>query len=210
MRKTSLIIGIAIISLSFYYALTDVSLKELQDAFMSLNYIYLIPAVFLIILSFLFRALRWRYLIRSVKEIKTTNLFSPLMVGFMGNMLPARAGEFIRAYLLGKRENISFSASFATIIVERLFDLAVVLLLLFYVIFFNSDVFSQGNTYENHKLMSYMFTFGQISFAGCLLIFIFSIFMQYQNKSAMKIVNICVRPLPKKWGNKIASMAVSF
>jgi len=166
--------------------------------------------VSLIILSFIFRALRWKYLIRSMKEIKTVNLFSPLMVGFMSNMLPARAGEFIRAYLLGKKENISFSASFATIIVERLFDLAIVLLLLFYVLFFNSDIFSQGFATENHKLMSYMFTFGQISFAGCLLIFVFSIFMQYKNSSAMKIVNVCVKPLPEKWGKKIVSMAVSF
>ena len=51
-------------------------------------------------------------------EVNTADLISPLMVGFMGNMLPARAGEFIRAYLMGKREQISFSASFATIFIS--------------------------------------------------------------------------------------------
>ena len=44
------------------------------------------------------------------------------MIGFMGNMLPARAGEVILAYLLAKREDITFPASFASIVMERIFD----------------------------------------------------------------------------------------
>jgi uncharacterized protein (TIRG00374 family) len=46
-----------------------------------------------------------------------------VMIGFMANnVLPARLGEFVRAYSLGTKECISKSASFATIVVERLFD----------------------------------------------------------------------------------------
>jgi len=37
-------------------------------------------------------------------------------------ILPARAGEVVRAYLIGTRGNISKSAAFATIIVERVLD----------------------------------------------------------------------------------------
>ena len=122
MRKKylHLLIGLIIIVLSLMYAFKDVSFQELMSALKSIRHIYLFPAIFLVAMSYLLRAMRWHYLIRSVKKVKTTRLFSPLMVGFMGNMLPARAGEFIRAYLLGKKENVSFSASFATIFVERL------------------------------------------------------------------------------------------
>ena len=41
----------------------------------------------------------------------------------MANFLfPARAGEVVRAFVVGRREGVSKSAAFATIVLERLFD----------------------------------------------------------------------------------------
>ncbi len=210
MRKKHLLIGIIIVLLSLYYAFKNVSIADLGNALISVRYIYIIPSLFLVALSFLFRAMRWRYLIGSVKEVKTVNLFSPLMVGFMGNMLPARAGELIRAYLLSKRENISFSASFATIFVERLLDMSMLLLLLVWVLLFRAEIFAFGDTGGNHQLMSYMIKFGWISFLGSLFIFLFSVLLQYKNDWAMKIVNLCTRPFSHKWREKIAGIVNSF
>src|SRR4029450_11941409 len=42
---------------------------------------------------------------------------------------PPRAGQVIRPYLLARRERLSAPAAFATIILERLLDLLIVLLL---------------------------------------------------------------------------------
>jgi hypothetical protein len=47
----------------------------------------------------------------------------------MSFFLPARAGEVIRPYLLARAEGLQPTAAFATIILERLLDLATVLLL---------------------------------------------------------------------------------
>jgi uncharacterized protein (TIRG00374 family) len=210
MQKKHLLIGLIIIALSSYYAFKNVSVEELSSAFASVKYLYLLPAVFFVALTFLFRAMRWRLLVSSVKEVNTAQLISPLMVGFMGNILPARAGEFIRAYLLGKRENISFSASFATIFVERLMDMLLFLILLVGVLFFSADIFSQGDSGSNHRLMGYMIKFGWISFIGSLGIFTFSLLLQYKNDWAMRIVNFCIKPLPQKWGEKIVGMVHSF
>ncbi|MEW6601683.1 MAG: lysylphosphatidylglycerol synthase transmembrane domain-containing protein [Nitrospirota bacterium] len=210
MKKNHLLIGLVLIILSSYYAFKNVSLQELGIAFKSVRYIYLVPAVFFTALTFVFRALRWRYLVCSVKNVTTARLVSPMMVGFMGNILPARAGEFIRAYLLGKRENISFSASFATIFVERLMDMAMFLILLLWVLFFSADAFSQSGSVENHRLMGYMIKFGWISFTGSVGIFLFSVLLQYKNEWAVKIVDICTRPLPHKWREKIFGMLHSF
>jgi hypothetical protein len=52
------------------------------------------------------------------------------------NLLPARLGEFARAYVVGKRENVSKSAALATILVERIFDGLALLLILAVVSFF--------------------------------------------------------------------------
>jgi len=210
MQKKHLTIGLIIIVLSSYYAFKNVSVEELGNALASVKYIYLLPAVFLVALTFLFRALRWRCLVSSVKDVKTSRLVSPMMVGFMGNILPARAGELIRAYLLGKKENISFSASFATIFVERLMDMLLFLILLVCVLFFSADTFSGGDSGSNQRLMGYMIKFGWISFIGSLGIFLFSVLLQHRNERAMKIVHFCIKPLPVKWGEKIVSMVHSF
>ena len=209
-KHLNLIIGLVIIALFSYIAFKNVSLADLKIALKSVKYVYLLPAVFMIALTFLFRAMRWRYLVASVKNVKTSHLFSPLMVGFMGNVLPARAGEFIRAYLLGKKENLSFSASFATIVVERLFDMLFFLLLLVGVLLYSADTLAQGSSGGNHNLMSIMKSFGYTSFALSIGILAFFILLQYRNDWAMNIVHFCIRPLPHKWADKIVGMVHSF
>jgi uncharacterized protein (TIRG00374 family) len=136
----NLIIGLAITAGALYYTLHNVSMKDLAASFKTVDYIYMIPAVFILLLSFLLRALRWRILISPMKEVNVRDLFSPLMVGYMANILPARAGELIRAYLLGKKHGIPFSGAFASIIVERLFDIVAILLLFAGVFIFNAEV----------------------------------------------------------------------
>ncbi len=210
MNKKHLLIGLIIAILACYFAFKNVSIEELLNALKAVHYIYLLPAMFFVTMTFVFRAIRWRYLVSSIKKVKTSRLLSPLMIGFMSNILPARAGEFIRAYLLGKKENVSFSAAFATIFVERLMDMLLFLLLLVGVLFFSADSFAQGDKGANHSLMGYMIKFGWVSFIGCLFIFLFSVLLQYKNGWAMNIVNLCTRPLPHKWREKIVGMVNSF
>ncbi|HYM14995.1 MAG TPA: lysylphosphatidylglycerol synthase transmembrane domain-containing protein [Dehalococcoidia bacterium] len=69
------------------------------------------------------RTLRWQYLLRPVKKVGALRLFPVVIVGLMANnILPARAGELARAYVLGQREQISKTTSLGTIAVDRLFD----------------------------------------------------------------------------------------
>jgi len=59
-------------------------------------------------------------------------MFPITTIGYMGNNIyPARAGEVLRAVILKRRENVSISASLATIIVERIFDGVVMLSFVF-------------------------------------------------------------------------------
>src|SRR4030067_596675 len=172
-----LFVGLIIIAFSLYYAFKGVKLSELTGAVMSVHYIYLIPAIFLILFSYLFRAMRWRYLVRPIKDVKISALFSPLMVGFMANMLPARAGEFIRAYLLSKKERISFSSSFATIFIERLFDLIILLLLIIWILLFMPEAFTPKTHGGEYQILDKVKIFGAMSFVLCVSILIFSAFL---------------------------------
>ncbi len=206
-KHLHLIIGVVIIGLSLFYAFRGVAIDELRTALKSIHYIYLLPALMIVALSYILRAMRWRYLIRSVKDVKTKDLMSPLMVGFMGNMLPARAGEFIRAYLLSKKESISFSSSFATIFIERLFDLILLLMLLVGTLLFMPDAFNAG---EASELADKVKIFGAVSFFLCMFILLFSALLQFKREWAMAIVKICIMPFPKSWGDKIIELINSF
>ena len=205
-----LVIGLVLIVLSLFYAFRGVSLNQLGNALKAVNYIFLLPALLLVVVSYLLRAIRWRYILRSMKEVKTSSLISPLIVGYMGNMLPARAGEFIRAYLLSKKENISFSSSFATLFIERVFDLFMVLLLLVLSLQLMPDSFVSGDLDAKHQLMEKVKIFGTMSLFMCVSIFLFSAFLQLKNDWAMKLVDLFIKPLPQHWKNKVHDMIHSF
>ncbi|NIP79624.1 MAG: UPF0104 family protein, partial [Gemmatimonadetes bacterium] len=54
--------------------------------------------------------------------------YAATTIGFMANnVLPARAGEFARAFALGRLERMSMTASLGSLVVERLFDAAAIL-----------------------------------------------------------------------------------
>jgi uncharacterized protein (TIRG00374 family) len=77
------------------------------------------------------RAERWQYLLEPLGHTRFWVAFKTTVVGFAATMvLPARAGEVLRPYLLARSEGLPATATFATIIVERILDLCAVLFLL--------------------------------------------------------------------------------
>ncbi|HUK64282.1 MAG TPA: lysylphosphatidylglycerol synthase transmembrane domain-containing protein, partial [Dongiaceae bacterium] len=60
--------------------------------------------------------------------VSLDSLYSATMIGFMANnLLPLRLGEFVRAWALGRRENLSKTTVFATVVVERVVDMITLL-----------------------------------------------------------------------------------
>lgn len=77
------------------------------------------------------RAERWQYLLEPLGHTRFWVAFRTTIIGFaVSFVLPARAGEVLRPYLLARREGLPATAAFATIIVERMLDLVAVLTLL--------------------------------------------------------------------------------
>jgi uncharacterized protein (TIRG00374 family) len=91
--------------------------------------------------SYFLRAMRWRVLLNSQKYIPPLNVFWANMAGYLGNnVLPARAGEFVRAAYVSQKENIPIAFVFATGLAERLADLAALVILGAASIFFTEAV----------------------------------------------------------------------
>jgi uncharacterized protein (TIRG00374 family) len=123
-KYRSMAIGLLVSAVFLYLAFRKTNLHEVYQNLAAADLWYLLPASALTIFAFWVRALRWGFLLRPMKTIRLGTLFSATMIGFMcNNLLPMRLGEFVRAWVIGRSARIRASAAFATIVVERLFDL---------------------------------------------------------------------------------------
>jgi uncharacterized protein (TIRG00374 family) len=122
-KRGRLLIGVALTAFFLWLALRNVDLRAVREALRSASYIYLIPAALSSLLGYCVRTVRWGRILAPVKRVPFGRLFPVLMAGFAANnLLPARIGEFVRAYLLGREEDVSASLALATIVVERVCD----------------------------------------------------------------------------------------
>ncbi|NOX56934.1 MAG: flippase-like domain-containing protein [Planctomycetes bacterium] len=125
-----LLLGLVVSAACLTVALWDIDFEAVRTSFARANYGTLPLFVLLVGLFFWVKAIRWKYLLRPLGRFHTRDVFPAMMIGFMGNnLLPARLGEFIRVYVLGRQFNLSKTAVLSTIVLERVFDIAAILLL---------------------------------------------------------------------------------
>jgi uncharacterized protein (TIRG00374 family) len=126
-RWLGILVSLALIA----WILHAFDLGDVGRALLAVNYLYLLPLAVLVLVNYTLRTLRWGILFVETNAPRWTDLFMAMMIGYLGNnILPARAGELVRAYVLGKRSGTSKSKALATVMVERVVDLWVVLVML--------------------------------------------------------------------------------
>lgn len=209
-KARQLLIGVAIAVGALYYTLRNVSMDELVASFSDINLIYILPAIGLTLLSYVTRAYRWQILLRPFKEIPIKDIYAPLMIGFMGNILPARAGEFLRAYLMGKKHGITFAGAFSTIIVERLFDLIILLMLFVWVFVVKVDMFDPQLTFSGISVQTMVAGFGKFCAIVVIGLLCFMFLLAYREKWVNTWIGWLAKPLPDKWREKIIFMVGEF
>jgi glycosyltransferase 2 family protein len=104
--------------------------QEVRQAVSHANPYLLVLAVLVISLAYFFRAARWGALLAPLSPASLRNLFIATTVGFGAVFLFGRTGEVVRPVVLPMRDpRIRPSASFVTIMVERIYDMIAVVLL---------------------------------------------------------------------------------
>jgi len=202
--KWMIIAGILISIFFLYLAFRRFDVEEGRRALKMANYYWLFPAVVSYMFGFLMRGVRWKYLLLPIKKCKLLNLVSTVLIGFMANnLLPLRVGELIRAYVNGKKENISKSSSLATIVVERVFDgLTLVVLLLLALLFLGSGYSPQHVFPQWLKKMTYA-AWGL--FLGMLiLLYIMMRYKELTNKVIKKLFAFLKEPILNKILNLVS------
>lgn len=128
-------IGLALTVFLLWLAFRNVSWSEVSRDLREANFGLVALSVFVVTLIFPLRARRWRPILDPIApNLPFGPLWRATAIGMMANnLLPARAGELVRAYALSRETTVppvSFPAAFASLVVDRVFDGVIVILLM--------------------------------------------------------------------------------
>jgi uncharacterized protein (TIRG00374 family) len=182
-----------------------VNLTQLKSVIMEMNPAFVAMAILLTFANYFWRAIRWRYLLLPIKKAKVSNLFSSTIIGYMANsILPARLGEFVRAYVLAKKERTAAAPVFATLVIDRLCEgFTIMLTLAAVLIFLNFPPEMQGT-------LTAIRTGGGTIFLTYLAVIAFLVILRLQTAHTLKIVEALLKFFPQSFSEKIISLLCSF
>jgi glycosyltransferase 2 family protein len=115
-----------------FFLIRNLKWKEIYSAAAHINWYYIFALVPLSISGQIICAIKWWYLVRKYNpKVKITNCIELYFIGsYINNFLPSTiGGDFGRAGLLSKKENISFFQCSISVIVERITGFAILLIL---------------------------------------------------------------------------------
>ena len=193
--------GVALTGFFLWLALRNVDVAAVRDALRHASYGYLIPAALCGAVGYCLRTWRWGQILSRTKAIPFTRLFPVLMVGFAtNNLLPARVGEFVRAYVLGREEGVSPSLALATIVVERVCDgLTLIMLMALTLAFFPLPV-SDPRLQTIELVATIIFGVAALGLIALLL----------APRPILAIVRFCLRPIPARFAARITGLLDQF
>ncbi len=202
-KLVTILASFLITSVFLALALYRVDFTQFVRAFAAADYRLLVFAVLATFCGYVLRAARWQRFLNPIKKIPLPRLFPILVVGFaLNNLLPGRPGEFARPYWLGKREGLSKTLGFATVIVERVADgVALIAFLLIALAAFKPLGMALPPTAETIAVLATIL-FG-VALAGL-------IFLLVREKLALRIFQLFTRFLPHRFGARLEKMLGSF
>ena len=126
------LIGVAISGVLLWWTLRDVAFGDVLTQMRNVDVIPFLFTIVIATLTFPIRTIRWRYLLQHEGEVlPLVPMWHAIAVGFMANnLLPARAGEFARPYIIQRLTKVRFTSAFASVAVERAMDALVLAALL--------------------------------------------------------------------------------
>ncbi len=129
-RLFQLGIGALISGFMLYVVFKDLELDALKRNVSTMKWWPIVPFVLLFFLHFAVRSWRWRFLLPTPVGDPPSfrKLFDAIILGNLASfLLPFRLGEFVRPFVLSRWSEYRFASSFVSVVIERFFDLAAVL-----------------------------------------------------------------------------------
>jgi uncharacterized membrane protein YbhN (UPF0104 family) len=180
--------------------------RAILAAFRGADPWYLTGVVVVTIGTYLARAWRWGYLLRPLARVPLMRLFSITNVGFATGLVVPRAGEVVRPYLVARHHDLSTSSAFASIILERLFDLIVVLALFASYLY----VLPTPSAQRTGALGDVLQAGGALAGAGALGALAVLCWLTWKRETALAFFDRVFDRLPQRMGGALSRALHSF
>jgi uncharacterized protein (TIRG00374 family) len=196
-------IGISLFFMALLFRKID--FNQLWAALVTVDYRYILLAVVCTFVSYFLRAVRWHYLLIPEKNIPLSSLYPATIIGYMANnVLPARLGEFVRAYVLAQREGLQTPTVFASLVIDRLFDGFTVMLILLF------TLFSLHLPHGLSEAETVLRTGGMITFVLYAGVVCFLFLLKRQTMRTLAWTGILLKPFPLRLTERIIPLLGSF
>jgi uncharacterized protein (TIRG00374 family) len=206
-------LGLLISLILLAFSLHGIDWARLWDSLLNAQWGWMALALPLYLGGYWSRARRVSQILEPIKSVPTSRSLPPLVIGFMfNNILPGRLGEFVFAYLLGKREGISRSASLAAVVISRILDGFTILVFFLFGLF---AFLSVGEPSDGAKILnvagmqfSKEALVGKVYLAGILGVIVFGLVsaacfcLILWKDFTMKVVGLMFGVLPERFSSK--------
>ncbi|MBZ0273995.1 flippase-like domain-containing protein [bacterium] len=204
MRSWKFWLGLVLSVFFFWLAARNIDVGLFLSSLATIKSWAVVLAMAIVVATLMIRGVRWRYLLLPVKPIRFPQLFWSTTIGFaVNNVLPARLGEFARAYSLARRETIAFGASFGSIVVERLYD-SFAVLFLFTGILFAFDLDLSRVIPVSEGRVALVLAVGGAGLLAAILA------LKWKTYAAVAWLGFLLKPLPPRAGKFVIGLFTSF
>lgn len=95
----------------------------LAQAFESISWLHLLLGLGFTYAAYVTRAFRWSIFLRRSRPATPAQMIPAQFIGFTSVAVLGRLGEFVRPYLVARRQRVTFTSQLGVLTVERVFDL---------------------------------------------------------------------------------------
>ena len=158
------LLSLIISSFLLYYSFQNFNYKIFLSMFTQIDYYSIILSVLLLLLSVYLRAFRWKIILHN--KVSTNYLYKAQLIGYFGNnVFPFRIGEWLKSYFVSKKNNISISKVFGSVVLERVLDMLGVGMIFILLFLFDAEYLGLINEYFFYGVIFFLF----IGISGCFL-----------------------------------------
>ncbi len=193
--------ALGVTALSLYLALRGIDLREVVQALRRITWSWFALSIALHLVTLGIRAQRWRLLLD--RRISLGDSFGLMVIGYLvSNVLPLRAGDPTRAFAASLRGPVSALAALSTVVVERVLDMALIVIILLGTLPFVPGLQTylvQGQTGTPLSFNLILLLSGSLALGMLVSFILIALYPRRVEALALHILKALRLPQPERW-----------
>ena len=191
LRFSLIALGVFASATFLWLSFRNTDIAEIRTTLASANPYWVVPFLLLLFGFYWLKSRRWRDLLSPTRSLRSADLFPAVMIGYAGTaVLPMQMGELVRAFVVSRKQSMSYALVLGSIGIERVFDFLSVLAIL-------GVVLVAGENIPQAMRMA-----GYVVATGCLIALTLTTLLVTQTEMILRFIRTAFGWLPKRFVQK--------